>query len=60
MAITIPMPPTAPETTPTVCIIEAGSLDFGAMVAPMPKKNASAIAIITSPVSTTRRSVSPG
>ena len=37
-AITAPMPPTAPETVPTVCIIATASFDFPA-ISPMPAKN---------------------
>ncbi|HVH79081.1 MAG TPA: hypothetical protein VM782_06810 [Stellaceae bacterium] len=49
------MPPTAPETVPTVCIIAAGSFDFGARDTPIQKKKPTAETIMTAPVNTTRR-----
>jgi hypothetical protein len=48
MIMTMPRPPTAPETCPTVRISSTGSFDLGAMVS-MPKKKPAPAAIRIKP-----------
>ena len=50
------MPPTAPDTYPTVCIITTGSFDFGAIV-PMKRKKPAAAQIMMMPAITSRQFV---